>query len=133
MCEFCVQHGEGKKWYLQTKNFAEELLNDVAKQYIINMFGKLEEDTGGRSSSPPQASSTVTDPAAAKAALLQRMEQQKKLHWGQVIPIEESEEETIDEELAEKLKTPIQELELSVRANNCLESIKIETIGQLVF
>lgn len=91
MCEFCVQHGEGKKWYLQTKNFAEELLNDVAKQYIINMFGKLEEDTGGRSSSPPQASSTVTDPAAAKAALLQRMEQQKKLHWGQVIPIEDIE------------------------------------------
>jgi DNA-directed RNA polymerase subunit alpha len=50
----------------------------------------------------------------------------------QVVPIEESEEETIDEELAEKLKTPIQELELSVRANNCLESIKIDTIGQLV-
>jgi DNA-directed RNA polymerase subunit alpha len=50
----------------------------------------------------------------------------------QVVTIEESEEETIDEELAEKLKTPIQELELSVRANNCLESIKIETIGQLV-
>jgi DNA-directed RNA polymerase subunit alpha len=50
----------------------------------------------------------------------------------QVVPIEESEEEAIDEELAEKLKTPIQELELSVRANNCLESIKIETIGQLV-
>ncbi len=50
----------------------------------------------------------------------------------QVVPIEESEEETIDEELAEKLKTPIQELELSVRANNCLESIKIETIGELV-
>ncbi|MHC4211912.1 MAG: DNA-directed RNA polymerase subunit alpha [Planctomycetota bacterium] len=50
----------------------------------------------------------------------------------QVVTIEESEEETIDEELAEKLKTPIQELELSVRANNCLESIKIETIGELV-
>jgi DNA-directed RNA polymerase subunit alpha len=30
-----------------------------------------------------------------------------------------------------KLAKPIQEFELSVRANNCLESIKIETIGQL--
>ncbi len=50
----------------------------------------------------------------------------------QVVTIEESEEEAIDEELAEKLKTPIQELELSVRANNCLESIKIDTIGELV-
>ena len=41
-------------------------------------------------------------------------------------------EEVIDEELAEKLKTPIQELELSVRAANCLESVKIDTVGQLV-
>ena len=45
---------------------------------------------------------------------------------------QELEEETIDEELAEKLKIPIQELELSVRASNCLESEKVETVGQLV-
>ncbi len=42
------------------------------------------------------------------------------------------EEETIDEELTEKLKILIEELELSVRANNCLESAKVETVGQLV-
>jgi len=45
---------------------------------------------------------------------------------------EEVEEEAIDEELAKKLSTPIQELELSVRASNCLESVKVETVGQLV-
>jgi DNA-directed RNA polymerase subunit alpha len=45
---------------------------------------------------------------------------------------EEVVEEPVDEELAEKLKTPIQELELSVRANNCLESVEVETVGQLV-
>jgi DNA-directed RNA polymerase subunit alpha len=45
---------------------------------------------------------------------------------------QELEEEKIDEELAEKLKIPIQELELSVRASNCLESEKVETVGQLV-
>lgn len=44
----------------------------------------------------------------------------------------EVDEEAINEELVEKLKTPIQELELSVRASNCLESVKIETVGQLV-
>jgi DNA-directed RNA polymerase subunit alpha len=42
------------------------------------------------------------------------------------------EEEAIDEELAKKLSIPIQELELSVRASNCLESVKLETVGQLV-
>ncbi len=42
------------------------------------------------------------------------------------------EQEEVDEEMARKLSTPIQELELSVRASNCLESAEIETVGQLV-
>jgi DNA-directed RNA polymerase subunit alpha len=42
------------------------------------------------------------------------------------------EEPSVDEELAQKLAMPTQELELSVRANNCLESAKCETVGQLV-
>jgi DNA-directed RNA polymerase subunit alpha len=45
---------------------------------------------------------------------------------------EEMEEPAVNEELAQKLSMPIQELELSVRASNCLESVKIETVGQLV-
>ncbi len=44
----------------------------------------------------------------------------------------EVQEQAVDEELAQKLNMPIQELELSVRASNCLESIKTETVGQLV-
>jgi len=44
----------------------------------------------------------------------------------------ETEEQAVDEELAQKLNMPMQELELSVRANNCLESAKTETVGQLV-
>ncbi len=44
---------------------------------------------------------------------------------------EKAPEKTLDEELTKKLNVPIQELELSVRANNCLESVKVETIGQL--
>ncbi|MEE8576287.1 MAG: DNA-directed RNA polymerase subunit alpha [candidate division Zixibacteria bacterium] len=42
------------------------------------------------------------------------------------------EQEEIDEELVAKLNTPLSELELSVRANNCLESVKMETVGELV-
>jgi DNA-directed RNA polymerase subunit alpha len=37
----------------------------------------------------------------------------------------------IDKELETKLNMPIQELELSVRASNCLESVKVETVRQL--
>ena len=45
---------------------------------------------------------------------------------------DEKEEQGVDEELAQKLNMPIQELELSVRASNCLESAKIQTVGELV-
>ena len=48
------------------------------------------------------------------------------------IPEDEKEEQAMDEELAQKLNLPIQELELSVRASNCLESVKIQTVGELV-
>jgi DNA-directed RNA polymerase subunit alpha len=41
------------------------------------------------------------------------------------------EEEAVDVELTRKLSVPVQELELSVRASNCLEAAKIETVGQL--
>lgn len=39
---------------------------------------------------------------------------------------------SVDEELIRKLNMSINELELSVRASNCLESARIETVGQLV-
>lgn len=56
---------------------------------------------------------------------------------GKEVILEESapeiiEEKTVDEELTSKLNMPLAELELSVRASNCLESVKLETVGQLV-
>jgi DNA-directed RNA polymerase subunit alpha len=44
----------------------------------------------------------------------------------------ETEKPAVDEELAQKLRMSTQELELSVRANNCLESANTQTIGDLV-
>ena len=41
-------------------------------------------------------------------------------------------QEGVDVELQKKLSMSVHELELSVRANNCLEAAKIETVGQLV-
>ena len=41
-------------------------------------------------------------------------------------------EEEVDEELTARLQTSIEELELSVRAGNCLESVKMDKVGQLV-
>lgn len=38
----------------------------------------------------------------------------------------------VDEELIRKLMMPVADLDLSVRASNCLESAKINTVGELV-
>ena len=45
---------------------------------------------------------------------------------------EEHEEKDEDQELKQILLTPVEELELSVRAGNCLRSENIRTIGELV-
>lgn len=46
--------------------------------------------------------------------------------------IREANQTTYDPELQQKLDMTIQELDLSVRANNCLESAKIQTVRDLV-
>ena len=38
---------------------------------------------------------------------------------------------SVDAELQKKLSMPVHELELSVRASNCLEAAKVETVGEL--
>ncbi|AQQ72031.1 DNA-directed RNA polymerase subunit alpha [Limihaloglobus sulfuriphilus] len=49
-----------------------------------------------------------------------------------VITDQKEEQEKMDEELRKKLEMSVNELDLSVRANNCLESIKVDTVGELV-
>jgi len=46
--------------------------------------------------------------------------------------VEEPKEEAITEEYIEKLRTPVSELELSVRSANCLKEAKINTIADLI-
>ena len=36
MCQFCVEHGEGERWYLQAKNYAYDLQSDLERRdYIV--------------------------------------------------------------------------------------------------
>ena len=47
MCEFCIKHGEGKKWYLNVKNYSEELVNDVNRRaYVKDFFHGVYETEG---------------------------------------------------------------------------------------
>ena len=90
MCEFCIQHGEGKRWYLQAKNYSEELLNEERKRYILDFLENEEKGVVG--SLGPLDRLIAADPAAARAMFPSIVEQQKRQHWAQVLPLEDVEQ-----------------------------------------
>jgi len=38
MCEYCLKHGDGEKWYLEAKNYSEDLLSDARRQHAVTHF-----------------------------------------------------------------------------------------------
>lgn len=48
MCEFCIQHGAGKKWYLAAKNYANELARSEGRELFIKDFFKKYKRNYGR-------------------------------------------------------------------------------------
>ena len=90
MCEFCTQHGEGEKWYLQAKNYSLELLNEERKRFAVDFLENIEQRAGDRIGALSKL--MASDPAAARAMFPAAVEQQKKEHYGQVVPLEEIEQ-----------------------------------------
>ncbi len=44
MCEWCYKHGQGKKWYLNSKNYLEETAEAVgAHEYIFELWKQFEK------------------------------------------------------------------------------------------
>ena len=38
MCRFCVEHGDGKKWYLEASTYAYDLSSDLERgPYILHL------------------------------------------------------------------------------------------------
>lgn len=89
MCEYCLEHGEGKKWYLQAKNYSEDLLSDLQRRkFIAEFFSNPEslERNVKRLERLDQA------PDYVRRALTPRISNRmKKEHFGQVVPIEDVE------------------------------------------
>ena len=87
MCQFCHQHGEGKKWYLNAANYSEELLNDLKRRHFIEEFFRQPE------SIPSGASNLATIdrmPGIVKSIIRPVITgRQKANHFGQVLPIED--------------------------------------------
>ncbi len=91
MCEFCAQHGEGKKWYLQANNYSRELLNQQDRlSYIAHFSRDFEEDHAVK----PLVQLDGMRKGSLAFRFVARMaeRQNKSIHWGQVVPIEDVEQ-----------------------------------------
>lgn len=89
MCEFCQEHGEGKKWYLQAKNYSDDLLSDLERRNLIaNFFShpELLSNTITQLEKLSQSPDFIRDVMTPD-----RSNMQKKTHFGQVLPIEDVE------------------------------------------
>lgn len=87
MCEFCLKHGEGEKWYLQAKNYSDDLLSDTQRRKYIEEFishpealSRAAHEIDRLSKMPGFIRSVVGRIATWKM---------KKTHFGQVVPIED--------------------------------------------
>jgi Pyruvate/2-oxoacid:ferredoxin oxidoreductase delta subunit len=87
MCEFCHRHGDGRKWYLQARNYSADMLSDARRRRIVrevllspaSLIGSLRKlDRLEHAPAPVQR--------AVKGLATKRM---KRDHFGQVVPLED--------------------------------------------
>lgn len=89
MCEFCVQHGEGKKWYLAMQNYSRELLDqDSRLDYLAHFANEFTTRVPGNLAWLERLSHTPLH-GPAKPFLKHQLQRD---HYGQVVPLEEVEQ-----------------------------------------
>jgi len=106
MCQFCTEHGEGKKWYLQMRSYSHELLHaELApeQQEIVRAPTRLEWNrrfirgfvlpaAGGAA----ERSGDAWEPAEGRVAgrrpsRAEVLARWQVTHFGQVLPLEDAE------------------------------------------
>lgn len=104
MCEFCTKHGEGKKWYLQMKNYSEELLHaklsprqkKIIKtksrvEWVNKFFENLVLPAPDKVSKQPEEKTESDQAPKPKPSEKKILEAWKIEHFGQILPIEDVE------------------------------------------
>lgn len=90
MCEFCVQHGDGKKWYLQAENYATDLAHDTALREFVVDFVTGFDRRMRRNVPLLEVVKMAPRPLRSAFTALTRPRQIAD-HFGQPVPIEECE------------------------------------------
>jgi len=108
VCEFCTKHGEGKKWFLEMKNYSQELLKtpltpeeqeatgvSTRAEYLAKFSNHFVRPaaTGERESFAKFVLAVL--PAAIRWAAAgdstRAFEDHKRAHFGQVVTLEDAE------------------------------------------
>lgn len=88
MCEFCTQHGEGKKWYLAMENYSLELLDQHDRRRYAAEF---LNDFHRRVPRSMEQLDTIHKTPLMRLAKPILTHHQKADHYGQVVPMEDVE------------------------------------------
>lgn len=89
MCEFCVKHGDGKKWYLTMKNYSQELLHREDRIEYMSYFANTFEERVPRKLDQIEKLSRLPFRNIVKPFLTRI---QKRDHFGQIVPLEDIEQ-----------------------------------------
>lgn len=88
MCEFCIQHGAGKKWYLEAQNYADKLARSQERElFIKNVFKDYRKMYGRK---VRIADTAFKVPFVKKYALIKFNEFFRNDHSGQVVSLEDA-------------------------------------------
>ena len=89
MCEFCLKHGEGKKWYLQAKNYSDDLLSDMRRRRFIESFLSGEDSITKDAHRMDRLDKLPRSIRGFISRMISR--KMKPVHYGQVVPIDDIE------------------------------------------
>lgn len=88
MCQFCVEHGEGKRWYLEAGNYAQDLNSDLARREYVVKFISGFEQMRSRAIIAGNVAAKLPEPIA-RAGKSAVSKHQQKNHFGQPLSIED--------------------------------------------
>ena len=91
MCQFCVQHGDGKRWYRNARNYALDLESDLLRRGYVVSFVRDFERTRRRALAGLGALRYLPSPIRDRVAegISRR---QQEVHFGQPVPLEQCEQ-----------------------------------------
>ena len=90
MCEFCLKHGEGKKWYEVMRHYSDELLAENKRQtYLEHFVSNIRKNAGKNFARLNWTKNKL--PVAHRFIRKMATARMKQLHFGQVVPLEDAE------------------------------------------